>query len=127
MLVNSSTEMMGVVAETFRKAPMVCGAEAKRRGKPLKAFMNGAPKFAQLGWATVVSLHNRYGQGDYRHEDQDVGVIERFCNWLIELHQTAGGHPIRPVTYVPASMTCVQPCGPDTYGQVLMALREQFG
>jgi hypothetical protein len=127
LLVNSSTEMMGIVAETYRKAPMVCGAEAKRRGKPLKAFMTSAPKFAQLGWATVVALHTRYADGDYRHEDRDVGVIERFCNWLIELHQTAGGHPVRPVQYPPASMTCVQPCGPHTYPQVLLKLREQFG
>lgn len=127
MLVNSSTEMMGVVAETFRRAPMVCGRIAKRQGKPLKAFMSSAPKFAQLGWATVTALHTRYAAGDYRHEDRDVGVLERFCNWLIEIHQTDGGHPIRPVTYPPASMTCVQPCGPDTYAQVLLAIREQFG
>lgn len=126
-MINSSTEMMGVIAETYRKAPMVCGAEAKRRGVPLKTLMNRWPKQLKLAWQTVVTLHTRYASGDYRHDEMDVGVVESFCNYLIELHQTAGGHPIRHVKYKPEVWRAREPCTPNTYGRVLLAIQEQFG
>lgn len=129
-MINSSTEMLGLVGELFtRRAPMVCGKEAKRQGIPLKTIMDRWPKHLKLGWATVVALHARYCRGDYRHDAADVGVLEAFCNYLIETHQGANGHPVRPVRYDPRTMQARQRLAetPDIYAQVLMALKEQFG
>jgi hypothetical protein len=127
-MVQSSSEMLGIVGELFtRRAPMVCGKAAQRAGVPLKVFMDRWPKHLKLAWATVVALHSRYQRGEYLHEDRDVGVIEAFCNYLITLHAEAGGHPVRAVKLVPHTMKATVPCMPHTYEECLITTRQQIG
>ena len=127
MMVYSSTEMLGTVSElSHRRISMVLGAEAKRQGVSAQVHLSCLPDNVKEAIKTVARLHRSYIKHDYRHEQRDEGVVLFLCNYLAELHQTAGGHPRRPVVFtVPMSRQELLPRG--TYAEVSGAIREQIG
>ena len=125
MLVYSSGDMLFLVAEVYtRRAAKVVGKVARIAGKDFQSYMDTAPRVAQEGLRTAYLLHLRYMQGDYRHDDQDVGRLEHFCNWLVEIGQKAAGHEPRPFTIDKRAMVAKQPLETGVYAEVLVKLRQ---
>jgi hypothetical protein len=120
--------MLTLVGELHsRRISMVLGKEGKRQGKPLLVMLESSPEHIKEGIKTVAKLHRRFARGDYRHNPRDVGQLETLCNYLIEVHQTAAGHPVRPVHFTVESMQAKMPCTPGTYDRTIVAVREQIG
>ena len=95
---HSSHDMLTLVAGIITlKAPMVLGAEARRRGVPLTAFMDTLPKNISKPLIQVRLMHARYSTGDYTHSDMEIGQCERVAQYLVDLHQSAHSHPSKIV------------------------------
>lgn len=125
MLVYSSGDMLFLVAEVYtRRAAKVVGKVARLTGKTFFSYMDTAPLTAQEGLRTAHLLHQRYMRGDYRHDDQDVGRLEHFCNWLVEIGQSASGHDPRPFAIDKRGMVAKQPLEKGVYAEVLVKLRQ---
>lgn len=106
----SSHDMLAQVAATLKvKAPQVLGAAARRKGLLLEQFMKTLPQHRQRDIVNLRLIDARYTTGDYRHDDRDIGTLERVGNWLLELHQTAGGHPEKQVQIHQAAMQSKKP------------------
>ena len=126
MMVYSSHDMLALVFKAFSsQGPLVIGKAAQKAGKPLGAFMNATPPQAKVGWATVRMLSNRYARGDYRHDEVELGQLEAFCLWLIQVGQDFGGHQVRGFTIQPAAMTRKEPLPKGSYAQLIVEMQER--
>lgn len=93
MMLNSSYDMLGLVAELYlRRTPMVV--------RRIKKALGGAPVImpdgALEGLKVAKQLHKRYMRGDFRHTEHEVGSLEYLGMWLIDVAQRMSGHPVRP-------------------------------
>ena len=120
-MVYSSTEILGVVSEIInRRAPMVLGKAGKAMGLTMPQYIEVVlPKPVQHALKAVGVMHLRYIKGQYQHEEKEVLQLETLANHLIEISQTAGGHPVRPVHFDPRQMEAKKPCSKGTYVRVM--------
>lgn len=126
-MVYSSPDMLALVAEMYsRRLAMVAGKAAKRQRMTMPQFLDVAPKYVKEGIKTVAAIHRRYSRGDYRHEDNELLRIEMLANWLIELHQTAGKHPVRPFQISQVAMQSKAACKPGIYRECLQKVRSEW-
>ena len=128
MMVLSSPDMLGLIAELHsRRIAKVAGTQAKRLRMTLPQFLDtAAPKYVKDGIKTVAVIHARYLGGDYRHHDNELLRIETLANWLIELHQTAGKHPVRPFQISQTGMETKVPCKKGLYREALLKVRTEW-
>lgn len=119
--------MLGLIAEMHsRRIAKVAGTQAKRLRMTLPQFLDTAPKYVKEGIKTVALIHQRYMRGDYRHHDNELLRIETLANWLIELHQSAGKHPVRPFQIAQHKMETKVPCKAGLYREALGKVRSEW-
>ncbi len=124
MMLYSSSEMLGLVAKVYlQTASLVIGKAAKKAGKPMGQFMDAAPEVAKRGLKLTRRLHQRFAQGDLRHTEAELALLEAYCEWLIDTAQTLGGHPVRDFKIDRESMMQHRPLD-HSYAEIIGAVRQ---
>ena len=123
MMLNSSHDMLGMVAEIYnRRTPMVVHKIKKALGGAPVTMPDGAKQ----GLIVARRLHQRYERGDYRHTEDEVGKIEYLGMWLIDVAQRMSGHPVRPWHIDRALMVAKFPLEQDAYAKCLFGVRQEW-
>ena len=87
MRVNSSGDMLGLVAElNCRRIAMITGKMAAKAGGRLQL-----PKRTMHLLATARRLHHRFARGDYHHEQSEQDQLRDLCQWLGQQHNLLSG------------------------------------
>jgi hypothetical protein len=123
MMLNSSADLLGLVAEIYtRRTPMVV--------KKVKRATGGAPVLmpqgALNGLKDAKRMHERYSRGDFRHHEHEVGNLEYLGMWLIDVAQRMSGNPVRPWRIDRAAMVATFELPKDAYQQCLHGVRNEW-
>lgn len=96
MRVNSSYDMLGLVAElNARRIPMIMGKMAQKAGGRLNLSKR------ELEWLQIARmLHHRYTIGDRRHDPNEAAKLHDLCQWLVDQHRLMQGRDAgEPITW----------------------------
>jgi hypothetical protein len=122
MRVNSSGDMLGLVAElNTRRIAMITGKMAKRAGGRLDL-----PKRTIDLLSTARRLHHRYMQGDYRHDVAETDRLRDLCQWLVSQHKQLEGRPEdgSPIAWNAPALSQKDPLPPESYRQLVGAIHD---
>ena len=122
MRVNSSGDMLGLVAElNTRRIAMISGKMAKRAGGRLDLARQ---TLELLG--TARRLHHRYMHGDYRHEIAEAERLRDLCQWLVAQHNILEGRPeeTTKIAWNAAALSQKTPLPADSYKQLVVAIHD---
>jgi hypothetical protein len=123
--VYSSNDMLACVASIHtHKAPMVIGKAAKRAGLTLKVYMGTLPDKIVNAMKVVTLVNLRYMQGDYRHDDKELGELETLGQWVLNKHQSMAGHPEKVFKIDRALMRAKKPPVQGSYMLAYTKVRE---
>lgn len=91
---RSSPDMLGLVAEIQTRMERTLSARARRKGGTLELTER-----QQALLVTARTVHHRFLQGDYRHGDNEEGLLLELAAWLIAEHAANLGRGAAPKTF----------------------------